>query len=222
MAVSTATPKGQVVIPAELRRKYRIEAGTKVSIADGDGCIVVGARASRSAYSSASPGGRPSRRSSRSASVKRGAESARSRRSRRRGFVLDSHALLAYFEGEPSGTAVRGLISEAERGRTRLYLSLINWGEVVYVVRREKGDLAVHEVVARIDILPITLRSVDRRLAQAAAALKAKHPIAYADAFAAATASMLQMPVVTGDPEFECLEPQIEILWTTRQPTAPS
>ena len=41
MAVSTATPKGQVVIPAELRRKYKIEAGTKVSIADGDGCIVV-------------------------------------------------------------------------------------------------------------------------------------------------------------------------------------
>jgi AbrB family looped-hinge helix DNA binding protein len=41
MAVSTATPKGQVVIPAELRRKYKIEAGTKVSVADGDGCIVV-------------------------------------------------------------------------------------------------------------------------------------------------------------------------------------
>lgn len=41
MAVSTATPKGQVVIPAELRRKYHIEAGTKVSVADGDGYIIV-------------------------------------------------------------------------------------------------------------------------------------------------------------------------------------
>jgi AbrB family looped-hinge helix DNA binding protein len=41
MAVSTATPKGQVVLPAELRRKYKITAGTKVSVADGDGCIVV-------------------------------------------------------------------------------------------------------------------------------------------------------------------------------------
>jgi len=40
MDISTATPKGQIVIPAELRRKYKIEAGTKVSIADGDGCIV--------------------------------------------------------------------------------------------------------------------------------------------------------------------------------------
>ena len=41
MAISTATPKGQIVIPVELRRKYRIEAGTKVSIVDGEGHIVV-------------------------------------------------------------------------------------------------------------------------------------------------------------------------------------
>jgi ribonuclease VapC len=147
---------------------------------------------------------------------------ARSGRSRRRGFVLDSHALLAYFEGESSGTRVRALISEAEERRIRLYPSLINWGEVTYIVRREKGELAAHEVIARIDVQPITLRGVDRRLVQAAATLKAEHAIAYADAFAAATASVLQMPVVTGDSEFECLEPQIEILWTTRQPAAQS
>lgn len=41
MTLSTATPKGQIVIPAELRRKYKIEPGSKVSIVDGDGCIVV-------------------------------------------------------------------------------------------------------------------------------------------------------------------------------------
>ncbi len=41
MSVSTATPKGQIVIPAELRRRFKIDAGTKVSIQEGDGCIVV-------------------------------------------------------------------------------------------------------------------------------------------------------------------------------------
>jgi len=41
MPLSTATPKGQIVIPAELRRKYKIEPGSKVSITDGDGCIVI-------------------------------------------------------------------------------------------------------------------------------------------------------------------------------------
>jgi ribonuclease VapC len=129
--------------------------------------------------------------------------------------VLDSHALLAYFEGEASGARVRDLIHDAEQRRIRLYLSLINWGEILYIVRREKGEVAAQEVVARIDILPIALRRVDRTLVQAAAALKAQHPIAYADAFAAATANALNVPVVTGDPEFRRLEPQTKVLWTT-------
>jgi hypothetical protein len=51
-------------------------------------------------------------------------------RARRGGFVLDSHALLAYFEGEASGALVRTLIQDAEQRRIRLYVSLINWGEV--------------------------------------------------------------------------------------------
>jgi predicted nucleic acid-binding protein len=147
--------------------------------------------------------------------VRRGAKRTVAPRARRGGFVLDSHALLAYFEGEASGALVRTLIQEAEQRRIRLYVSLINWGEVFYIVRREKGEMAAHEVVARLDILPITLRNVDRRLVQAAAILKAAHPIAYADAFAAATANLLNVPVVTGDPEFRRLQPQTEVLWTT-------
>ena len=147
--------------------------------------------------------------------MKRAARAAVSAHARRGGFVLDSHALLAYFEGEAGGAVVRALIQEAEQHRVRLYLSLINWGEVFYIVRREKGEVAGHEVIARLDILPITLRSVDRRLVQAAASLKAAHPIAYADAFAAATANMLNVPVVTGDREFRSLEPETKVLWTT-------
>lgn len=57
---------------------------------------------------------------------------------------------------------------------------------------------------------------MDRRLVQAAASLKAAHPIAYADAFAAATANMLDVPVVTGDPEFRSLEGDTKVFWTIR------
>jgi predicted nucleic acid-binding protein len=135
----------------------------------------------------------------------------------RGGFVLDSHALLAYFEGESSGATAHALLRDAERRRVRVYLSLINWGEVLYIVRREKGEVAGHEIAARIDALPITLRGVDRALVQAAAMLKAQHRIAYADAFAAATAQQLNVPVVTGDPEFRHLERVVTVVWTTEQ-----
>ena len=72
--------------------------------------------------------------------MKRAARAAVSSPARRGGFVLDSHALLAYFEGEASGAVVRGLIQDAEQRRVRLYLSLINWGEVFHIVRRETSS----------------------------------------------------------------------------------
>jgi len=37
MYTSTVSPKGAVVIPAELRKKYRIEPGCKVQIVEVDG-----------------------------------------------------------------------------------------------------------------------------------------------------------------------------------------
>jgi AbrB family looped-hinge helix DNA binding protein len=36
-----ATTKGQIVIPAELRRKYGIKAGTKISVTDTGEAIVL-------------------------------------------------------------------------------------------------------------------------------------------------------------------------------------
>lgn len=82
--------------------------------------------------------------------------------------------------------------------------------------------MAAQEIIARIDVLLIRLRGVDRKLVQEAAMLKARYPVAYADAFAAATARALNLPVVTGDPEFRRLETEVEVLWTTRQNTHPT
>jgi predicted nucleic acid-binding protein len=47
----------------------------------------------------------------------------------------------------------------------------------------------------------------------AAARLKARHTISYADAFAVALAQELGAPVVTGDREFEHVESLVEVLW---------
>jgi len=41
MSIVKATIKGQVVIPAEIRRKYHITKGTKVIIIDKDGEIIL-------------------------------------------------------------------------------------------------------------------------------------------------------------------------------------
>ncbi|NBD34798.1 MAG: PIN domain-containing protein, partial [Chloroflexi bacterium] len=54
---------------------------------------------------------------------------------------------------------------------------------------------------------------VARELALRAAAIKAEHPLAYADAFAAALAIQEAGTLVTGDPEFEVLVDSVDIHW---------
>jgi AbrB family looped-hinge helix DNA binding protein len=41
MSISKTTAKGHVVVPAELRRKFNIKKGTKVSVSEGKGNVII-------------------------------------------------------------------------------------------------------------------------------------------------------------------------------------
>jgi ribonuclease VapC len=130
-------------------------------------------------------------------------------------YVLDSYAVLAYLEGETGSDHVGDLLDAAGKGRCRLYMCVINLGEVLYIVERERGLPRTHEVLARIDELPIEIVNADRTLTLAAAHLKAQCPIAYADCFAAALSQVKEAALVTGDREFRQIKSGItlEIDW---------
>ena len=53
--------------------------------------------------------------------------------------VLDSYALIAYFENEKGAGKVERFLCQAESSRTPLLLSTVNWGEVYYALYRSKG-----------------------------------------------------------------------------------
>ncbi len=118
-------------------------------------------------------------------------------------FVLDSFALLAYLEGEPGMPRVRALLTKAKADEIKVFVSLINLGEVVYIVERERSLTEAQRVLAVIEQLPITVEPVTRATVLAAAHIKAHYPVAYADAFAIVTAQDQQGILVTGDPEFK-------------------
>lgn len=130
-------------------------------------------------------------------------------------YVLDSYALLAFFEAEPGMETVTRLLEEALRGECRLCMSVVNLGEVLYIVEREKGLPSAQEILARIDELPIEVAIAERTVTLAAAHLKAELPIAYADCFAAALSCLRNAPLVTGDPEFRRVKPEhgLQIEW---------
>lgn len=129
--------------------------------------------------------------------------------------VLDSWALLAFFEDEPAAEAVETLFLAGEAGKTKLLLSVVNWGEIYYSIMRRVSQDAAEAKAVEIAGLPIEIVPVesDLVLARQAARFKATHTLSYADAFAAALAKIRKAELVTGDKEFIALEDEIRIGW---------
>jgi predicted nucleic acid-binding protein len=128
-------------------------------------------------------------------------------------YVLDSFALLAYFQAEPAALKVRDLLRQARDDEAGVFLSLINLGEILYTVERKLGREASHEILQDVLTLPVRVAEVTMDRVVSAARIKAGFPISYADAFAAALALELTAPVVTGDPEFKRVESIVRVLW---------
>ncbi|OGO31908.1 MAG: hypothetical protein A2136_08900 [Chloroflexi bacterium RBG_16_54_11] len=125
--------------------------------------------------------------------------------------VLDSFALLAYLGGKAGMERVRMVLEEAARGRTRVMLSVINLGEVLYITEREVGLVQAQAALAAVEQLPIEILPATREAVLAAAHIKANHGIAYADAFAVAAAIESGAKVLTGDPEFRYVEKLVSV-----------
>lgn len=131
-------------------------------------------------------------------------------------YVLDSFAVLSHLGGEAGAGQVRVILCKAQAGRARIFLSIINYGEVLYITEREKGLEAAQQVVAAIDRLPVVVVDADRKLAFAAAHIKAQFAVSYADAFTVALSQLHGAAVVTGDPEFRRTESLAPVVWLAR------
>lgn len=128
-------------------------------------------------------------------------------------YVLDSYALLAHFEDEAGGVQVEKILKAAQAGKTKLFLSVINFGEVYYTTFRERGREKADEVKFVMEQLPITVMPADMDLTLEAAKLKGAHAVAYADCFAAALGMRKRAKVLTGDPEFKKFGDRVAVEW---------
>ncbi len=131
--------------------------------------------------------------------------------------VLDSFAILALLGKEAGSDEVSCLMRQAQEGELRLLMSWVNVGEVAYIVERRWGKNKVYQVLGILEATNIEFMAVGRELALLAASIKAQHPLAYADAFAAALAMQKSAALVTGDPEFKALEDTLNIRWLLEQ-----
>ena len=128
-------------------------------------------------------------------------------------YVLDSFALISYIEGEKGAKIVANILKEALTDKAEIFMSVINWGEIYYIVLREQGKEVAELYLKTINRYPIKIVDVDKSLTLEAANVKAFNKMSYANAFAVALAKIQKAKLVTGDKEFKAIENKVKVVW---------
>lgn len=126
-------------------------------------------------------------------------------------YVLDAYALLAFLEAEEGGQIVKEFL---QTPGAQFLISVVNAGEVYYIVYRERGK-KVAQLVENELHQSNNIRIIDAtwERAKIAAELKARGGISYADCFAAALAIEKDAPLITGDKEFSIVADKVQVIW---------
>ena len=130
-------------------------------------------------------------------------------------YVLDANALLAFLDDTHSGEKVEELFVLAQQEKAVLLMSAVNWGEAYFVHTRGRGERSSEAMRRLIRRFPLQVLPADARSAEAAAEIKSRFKLHYADCFAAALAIEHKGSVVTADADYKRLQGQVRILWLT-------
>ncbi|MCU1299557.1 MAG: hypothetical protein JWO91_3835 [Acidobacteriaceae bacterium] len=131
-------------------------------------------------------------------------------------YVLDANAILIFFDAGPGAPRIREILSEAVRQNSIVLVSVLNLGEVYYVLWLRLGAEKAKQMISDFARLPIQVIPVDLSQSLKAGEIKAVHKIPYVDCIAAALATLREAVLVTSDHDFENLGRNFPILWLDR------
>jgi ribonuclease VapC len=130
-----------------------------------------------------------------------------------RRLVVDAFAVLAWTNEEPGAPFVDGILADAESGQAWVAICVINLGEVYYRLARRHGAPDADDTLRDLLELDWHVLPVSNELVWAAARLKARFRISYADALALACAQEQEAELVTNDPELCAAQHGVTIRW---------
>ncbi len=116
-------------------------------------------------------------------------------------YILDAFAVIAFLEREPGASQVKTLLKHSQKGEIEIKLHPINLGEVIYSSWQKKGETHAYYTYGLIVQQPILIdTTMSEGFLFRVCGLKARYPISYADAFAAALALESDGTLVTEIP----------------------
>lgn len=131
-------------------------------------------------------------------------------------YVLDANALLDFVDAGLGAPRVKEVFREAFHERCSTMMSVLNWGEVFYLLWQRRGEEKARQTMSNLSRLPIDLVPVDLPQVLKAGEIKAVHKIPYVDCIAAGLAEIHQAVLVTSDRDFEKMGRRVQVLWIAR------
>jgi predicted nucleic acid-binding protein len=127
--------------------------------------------------------------------------------------VLDASALIVFYRDAQGALTVEQLLRSSLEGKTQTLMSVVNWGEVYYVMRKLYGERVADRILTGISRVPIEIEDATREATMLAAEFKAKYSLPYADCFAASLAKRAGAEIMTSDSDFSVVKHQIPIVF---------
>jgi len=121
-------------------------------------------------------------------------------------YIFDSYAWIAYFRMEPGFDRITGLLLSIEQQSNIGITCGINLGEVYYMLCRKQSEEKAKFALESIKQFPINIIIPDLELILAAAKIKARFKISYADAFAIQLCIDKNGILISDDPEIHNLK----------------
>jgi|688.fasta_scaffold31784_9 predicted nucleic acid-binding protein len=130
-----------------------------------------------------------------------------------RTYILDSNAVVAYFQKEKSWQKVQTILAMGLTGQAKILMSSINFGEYLYTIHSKVSEKEYKNNMKRFEALEINLINPDLEQVYQAVEFKNCGGIAYCDCFVLALAKKHKATIVTGDKEFKKFEKDFRIEW---------
>lgn len=128
-------------------------------------------------------------------------------------YILDSNALVAYFQKEKNWQKVQTILAMGLTGQVKILMSSINFGEYLYAIHSKVSEKEYKNNIKRFEALEINLINPDVEQVHQAVEFKNRGGIAYCDCFVLALAKKHEAVIVTGDQEFKKFEKEFRIDW---------
>ena len=129
-------------------------------------------------------------------------------------FLLDACAVLSFLLDEKEAEKMQDIFTRSVNDENRLYMNLVNYGEICIVLNRYYSKNKAEEIQNLIkNTFKIEFLNLDLKLVEKAGAIKSNGGLAYPDAIALATSKIYNLTLLTKDQEFQKFTSDFDILF---------